>query len=378
MKVAIVHYWLVNDRGGEKVLEALCEMYPGADIFTHVYDPDSISEKIRKHRVHTTFIQRLPRAMRWYQYYLPFMPLALENLDLREYDLVISSESGPAKGVLVKSDALHVCYCHSPMRYAWDLYHDYMESQPRWKRLIMAPLLHYMRNWDALSALRVDAFVANSDNVRKRIRRSYRRPATVVYPPVEVKDFSIGRTTGDHYLFLGQLIPYKQAELAVRAFNRLGKRLVVVGTGSEERRLRELSGPYVEMRGWESRERVVALLMSCKALIFPGNEDFGIVPVEAMAAGKPVIAYRAGGALETVVEGKTGVFFDQPTVSSLVNAVNRFESMENTFDPEQIRQHAWGFDRSIFKRRMMAAVHEALEKRRNIPEQEHRVGGGEL
>ena len=230
MKVAIIHYWLVGMRGGEKVIEALCEMYPQADIFTHVYAPEMVSDKIKQHRIIPTFINALPRATRMYKSYLPLMPLALEQIDLRGYDLVISSESGPAKGVIPSSDALHICYCHTPMRYIWNMYHDYRNGAGRLTRMMMPPLSHYLRMWDVTSAARVDSFVANSATVARRIRRYYRAESVVIHPPVDTDAFSVAppAEVGDYYLMVGELVSYKRADLAVRAFNEMKLKLVVI------------------------------------------------------------------------------------------------------------------------------------------------------
>ena len=356
MRVALIHYWLVKSRGGEKVLDALCEMFPEADIFTHVYDPAAVSETIRRHTIHTTFIQKLPWAIRHYQKYLPLMPLALESLDLRGYDLVISSESGPAKGVLVSPETLHVCYCHTPMRYIWDLYHDYLASAGWFTRLLMPSLVHYLRLWDVLSANRVDQFIANSSTVAHRIQRHYRRPSRIIHPPVDVDAFAPAAQTDDFYLLVGQLVPYKRADLAVEAFNRLGRKLVVIGDGEQLKALRAQAGPTVSILGPQSFAVLRDHYARCRALVFPGEEDFGIVPVEAMASGRPVIALRKGGALDTVVEGLSGLFFDEPEPQSLMDAVLRFEAEEFRFDSAAIIAHARQFDRSRFLAEMREVV----------------------
>jgi glycosyltransferase involved in cell wall biosynthesis len=348
MKVAIIHYWLVSQRGGEKVLDALCAIWPEADIFTHVYDPAKVSETLRRRRVQTTFIQKLPFARKLYKKYLPLMPHALEVLDLTGYDLVISSESGPAKGVLVDPTAIHICYCHSPMRYIWDQYHIYRSHSGMITRAAMALLLPALRAWDFLSAARVDHFVANSRFVASRIDKYYRRQATVIHPPVDVDQFAISDEIGDYYLAFGQLVRYKRFDIAVDAFTRMGKRLIVAGTGEEEAKLKAGAGASVEFVGWQSDAQIRTLMSRCKALIFPGEEDFGIVPVEAMASGRPVIAYGRGGALETVVPGKTGVLFEEQSVDAVCNAVEAYERDAAGFDPHAIRAHAELFRPEIF------------------------------
>ena len=300
MKVAIVYYWLVGMRGGEKVVEALCDIFTQADIFTHVYVPDAVSETIRRHRVSTTFIGSLPFAARLYKRYLPLMPLALEQLDLRGYDLIISSESGPAKGIIPSPSALHVCYCHSPMRYLWNMFHDYRNQAGRVTKLIMPPLAHYLRLWDAASADRVDCFVANSETVAARIRRYYRREAEVIWPPVDTDAFTPVPESerGDYMLMVGELVAYKRPELAAEAFNRMRAKLVVIGGGEMLHRIRRLAAPTVTVPGPRPRGSAWSRVAGVD---LPGEEDFGIVPVEAMASGRPVIAYGSGGATETVL-----------------------------------------------------------------------------
>lgn len=354
MKVAIVHYWLVGMRGGEKVVQALLDIYPQADIYTHVFDPEAVSPDIAARVKGTTFISRLPMARKLYQRYLPLMPMALEMLDLRGYDLVISSESGPAKGVLTSPDTRHVCYCHTPMRYLWEMFHDYREQAGVLTRTAMAPLTHYLRLWDQASANRVDAFIANSRNVRARIRKHYRRESEVIHPPVDVERFSPdpGGKPGDYYLFLGQLVRYKRCDLAVKACTRLGKRLLVAGKGAELKHLRALAGPTVEFLGHVDDADLPGLYAGCRALLFPGQEDFGIVPVEAMASGRPVIAYGKGGALETVIDGQTGLLFSEQSPDSLMDAMQRSETLK--FDPETLVAHASRFAPGEFKSRFTA------------------------
>lgn len=359
MKVALVHYWLVNMRGGEKVLEALCELFPEADIFTHVHRPDRVSETINKHRVQTTFISRLPLAASLYKQYLPFMPLALEQLDLRGYDLVISSESGPAKGVITRPDALHLCYCHTPMRYVWNMYQDYLEAASPPSRVAMPWLIHRLRMWDFQSAARVDAFVANSQNVARQIWRYYRREATVVYPPVDVEAFDHRAPRDDFYLYVGELTRYKRVDLAVKAFSTAGKRLVVIGDGNEAEALKAAAGPTVTFLGRQPFPVLRDHYARCRALVFPGEEDFGIVPVEAMASGAPVIAFRRGGALETVVPGETGVLFDAQTEDSLLAGVRAFEATESLFCREGIAAHSRQYSKSNFKSRFLDALEAA-------------------
>lgn len=356
MKVAIIHYWLIGMRGGERVLEALCRMYPDADIFTNAYVPEGISPTIRSHRIRTTFIQRLPKVKTCYQKYLFLMPLALEQLDLRGYDLVISSESGPAKGVITDPDSLHVCYCHSPMRYIWDMYPGYLKDKGFVTKNIMKLSFNYMRIWDVTSAARVDRIIANSTFVAKRIKKYWRRESTVIHPPVATERFKISTSSKDYYLWIGQLISYKRPDLAVKAFTESGKRLIVVGTGYEIQSLKAIAGPTVEFAGHRTDVEVATLLSECKALIFPGIEDFGIVPVEAMACGKAVIAFRRGGALDTVIQKKTGLFFDEPTSGALNAALDEFERDSSWVDPAAIRQHAEQFSEAAFRKSFAKTV----------------------
>ncbi|MEJ1931906.1 glycosyltransferase [Nostoc sp. NIES-2111] len=346
-------------RGGEKVIQELCKLYPDADIFTHVVDPDKVAPLISGRTVQTTFIARMPFSRRFYQYYLILMPFALEVLDLSGYDLVISSEAGPAKGVITGPRTLHVCYCHSPMRYVWDQFNQYVNSKgvlARWAFYIFGPCL---RMWDVTTAARVDCFVANSSFVAGRIRKFYRRGAHVLNPPVDVDAFRVSRSNEGFYLVVGQMVAYKRVDLAVRAFTELGKRLIVIGTGEQEKALAKLAGPTIEFRGWQSDEEVARAYGECRALIFPGEEDFGIVPVEAMACGKPVIAFGRGGALDTVIDGRTGMLFGEQTVESLKACVTAFEARESSFDPDAIRAHAETFDRRHFNERFSRIVEQA-------------------
>jgi len=352
-RVALIHYWLVGMRGGEKVLEELCEMFPQADIFTHVVVPDRLSPTLRQHRIITTSVARLPFAPKLYQKYLPLMPRALEEIDLTGYDLVISSEAGPAKGVIAPPDAPHLCYCHSPMRYLWDQYHTYRQGAGWLTRRVMPLLAHRLRNWDVTSAARVDGFVANSSHVAARIGKYWQRDADIVHPPVAVEDFSPvpQADLGDFYLWAGELAPYKRPDLAVEAFTRMKKPLVVIG-GPEKTRaaLAARAGANVTFLGQVPFDVLKDHMARCKALIFPGEEDFGIVPVEVMASGRPVIAYGRGGALDTVLEGETGLLFRDQSVEALIDAVEQFEALGlDRPDPDVLLAHARRFDRAAFR-----------------------------
>jgi len=328
VKVAIVHYWLVSMRGGERVLESLCRMFPDADVFTHVVDRDAISKDIASHTIKTTFISRLPAPRRMYQKYLPLMPMALESLDMSQYDLIISNEAGPAKGIIPGPDCVHICYCCSPMRYIWDQYHVYRHNAGFFTRFVMPPLAHYLRIWDVSSSARVDKFLADSNHVANRITKFYRRDADVVYPPVAVDAFTPvpPEELGDYYLWAGQLVRYKRPDVAIEAFRRTGKKLVVIGEGEERKALEKISGDNITFLGAAPFSALKQHFARCKALVFPGEEDFGIVPVEVQAAGRPVIAYGKGGALDTVIDGKTGILFPESSVEGLIAAIDRFEA----------------------------------------------------
>jgi glycosyltransferase involved in cell wall biosynthesis len=361
MKVAIVHYWLVNMRGGEKMLEALLEMFPGADIYTHVYDPKAVSPLINSHTVITSYINKLPFAKKLYQKYMPLMPNALNDFNLQDYDLVISSEAGPAKGVVPNPNAYHICYCHSPMRYLWDMYHEYFRDAGAFTRFFMKRLIPSLRVWDITSANLVDRFITNSHYVAQRIRRVYNREAEVVYGPASIEKFlPLKREPEDFYLFFGQLAGYKRADIAIEACVRSGRKLVVAGAGADKKLVRncEKTG-LVHFTGRISDEEAASLLSRARALLFPGIEDFGLVPVEANAAGCPVIAFRGGGVLDTVKENVTGIFFDEQSSGSLIQALDRFEAREKDFSNRevftgQVRQ----FSRESFKERVKPIIDE--------------------
>ncbi len=360
MKTAIVHYWLVGMRGGERVLEEICKIYPDADIYTHVIDPDRITPLLKQHKIDTTFIAKFPWAVRHYQKYLPFMPRALEQLDLSSYDLILSSESGPAKGIVPAPTARHICYCHSPMRYIWDEFHTYTEHLTPLSRFVFARVAHRMRLWDVVSAMRVDSFIANSSFTASRIERYYRRPSDVVFPPVDTSRFRPSKKRGDYFLFASQLVPYKKADLAIEAFRGIDAPLYVVGDGSERARLEKSAPSNVSFLGRVPDAKLESLYAECRAVIFPGQEDFGIVPLEAMASGRPVIAYGKGGALDTVIPNETGVFFDEQTPTALAAAVKRFHLIEDQFDADRLTAHAASFSQERFRSEFKTAVDRAL------------------
>lgn len=356
MRVALVHYWLTKMRGGERVLEAFCEMFPQADIFTHVVDRSNLSDTLNRHEIKTSFISKLPFAKTQYQKYLPFMPRALEELDLSEYDLVISSESGPAKGVITHPDAFHLCYCHSPMRYIWDLYPHYLKEAGFLARQAFPGIAHRLRTWDVTSAARVDQFVANSSFVQRRIQKFYRRDSDVIHPPVAVSEFAGAAkdAPSDYYLAAGELVGYKRFDLVVDAFTRLNKPLVVLGDGEQRKDLERRAGPSVEFLGRVDFSELKQRFGACKALVFPGEEDFGMIPVEVMAAGRPVIAYGKGGALDTVKDGQTGVLFHEQSEGALLAAIDRFESL--SFSGHDLQMHAATFGPDAFKSKISALL----------------------
>jgi len=355
MRAALVHYWLLNQRGGEAVLEALCELLPEADIFTLFYDPARVSPKIRRHTIRASFLNPFRR---YYRSLLPLMPIALEQFDLRGYDLVVSSESGPAKGVLPAATARHVCYCHTPMRYLWDLYPDYLrEWTPAWKRPFLTPVSSYLRLWDFATAARVDDFIANSENVKRRIRRCYRRDAQVIYPPVAVERF-YWNAPEDYFLIVGELVPYKRFDIAVRVLRLRKARLRIVGDGPEYRNLKSLAAGSAEFCGRVSDAELRELYARCRALILPGEEDFGITAVEALASGKPVIALGRGGAVEIVpaAEPLGGVFFSTPDDQALARALDQFTVCEPTIQSSALQAWAARFSRAEFLRKMRGVL----------------------
>lgn len=361
LRVAIVHYWYSGNGlgGGERVIEAFSSIFPRAEFFALVASERGIPPALRDRSVKTSFVGRLPGAKRWHRHFLPLYPFALEQFDLSGYDVVISSESGPAKGVITSPQTCHICYCHTPMRYLWDMYHEYKKKMNPVTRTIFSVTAHYARQWDVNAAARVDYFAANSRHVAARIRKYYRRESTVIYPPVDVSGGYISSQTEDYYLLVSRLVPYKRADLAVAACNRLGRRLRVVGTGPEYKELKKRGGSTIEFLGKLDGNSLRETYAHCRALLFPGEEDFGIVPVEAQSHGRPVIAYGRGGALETVrglpVDGErnetspTGLFFHEPSVEALCNAIVRFEEMESSFHPESIRGAVKRFDTERFK-----------------------------
>ena len=370
MKVALVHDWLTGMRGGENVLEVFCELFPDADIYTLLHVKGALSETIERHHITTSFLQKFPAAEKKYRWFLPLMPKAIESLKLEGYDLVLSSSHCVAKGIKT-GGAPHLCYCFTPMRYAWDMYPQYFNRR-RFSAPILAAIgvaMRYLRWWDKSTAPRVDKFVGISHHVAERIKRHYSRDADVVYPPADVEFYTTGANAKrEGYLVVSAFAPYKRVDLAIEAFNALGKPLRVVGSGEDDKRLRQIAGPNITFETGASRERLRELYQTTKALIYPGEEDFGIIPVEANACGAPVIAYARGGALETLVsfdnpEGKqpTGVFFKDQTAQNLCEAVERFETNIGRFrDEDAIRENTLRFSRDVFKHNVEKMVEEFL------------------
>jgi len=362
MRVALVHDHLVQEGGAERVLKALHDIFPEAPIYTLLYNEKSMSNDFRKKDIRPSFLQNFPRSLKNYQIYLPLMPAATESHDLRGYDLVISSASAMAKGVITSPRTLHICYCHTPTRYLWTDTHDYLrELKTNWIfKKILPFYLTWLRKWDRLAADRVDYFIANSKNVAGRIKKYYRRGSEVIYPPVEISKFYISDRLNHYYLAGGRLVAYKRFDIIVQAFNKLGIPLKIFGTGPEEAKLKKMAKPHIEFLGRVSDQRRAELYANCLAYIHPQEEDFGITVVEAMASGRPVIAYPVGGAQETVVPGVTGEFFEEQTWESLGDAVIRFKP-EN-YDPKKVRDHATKFSPEAFKNRIIDYIEKTYQE----------------
>jgi glycosyltransferase involved in cell wall biosynthesis len=353
VRVALVHYWLLGRRGGEKVLEAICRIFPLADIFTLFYDPTAVSPLIRSRKVYTSGLNPWRTI---YRSLLPLMPMALEAFDLRSYDLVISSESGPAKGVLTSANTSHLCYCHTPMRYLWELYPAYRNDFPgsRLSKALFAPFASYLRTWDYASAARVDTFMANSQNTKRRIWKTYRRRSRVIYPPVAVETFENKLSEG-YSIMVGEMVAYKQFDYAIRTFAHNGRKLKVVGSGPEYRSLKRQSASNIEFCGKVSDRQLQDLYARMDALIVPGEEDFGITMVEALASGKPVIALARGGALEIAGNGG-GVLYEEANESGLEGALRLFDRTRASLDPEQLAARAAAFSEDAFQQRFLETV----------------------
>jgi glycosyltransferase involved in cell wall biosynthesis len=357
--VAIVHDYLNQYGGAERVLESLHRLYPEAPVYTIVHDPTRMPERFRSWDIRPSWVNRLPGSRRHYEKMIPLFPAAVESIDLSGYDLVVSLSSAWVKGVLTGPGALHVCICTSPMRFAWDEYYDRLRQRTNpVARGLLAGILHWIRVWDVASSVRPDRYVAISNVVAGRIAKYYRRESVVIRPGIDTSFFvPDGAARDDVYLVASRLKPYKKIDLAIGTFNRLGKRLVVAGDGPERLRLERMAGQNVTFLGRVSDGELLRQYRRCRALIFPTNEDFGLTPLEAMSCGTPVIAYGRGGALETVIDGQTGVFFSDQTSESLAAAVERFETMR--FDPQMVRRRAQNFDQAVFTDGLQALISDA-------------------
>ena len=363
MKVALVHDYLNQMGGAERVVLALHEIFPDAPIYTSIYDPKCVDPAFQKIDIRTSFMQKLPFVIKHHQPYLPLYPFAMESLDLRDYDLVLSSSSAFGKGVITRPETLHICYCHTPMRWCWN-YYEYVEREQigRLARRILPLFITGLRVWDQTSAMRVDHFIANSPVVAERIQKYYRRDAIVIPPPVEASRFTFDPTIrpADYFLVVSRFLPYKRIDLAIQACNSLQLPLVIIGNGRYEKQLKKIAGPTIRFTGRLSDAEVLEYYAHCRALLLPGEEDFGIAPLEAQASGRPVIAYGAGGALTSVIEGVTGAFFYQQTVESLTTVLAAFD--EGKYDPETIRNHALEFDKPRFHRRILQFIEAKLSE----------------
>ncbi|QVL57853.1 MAG: glycosyltransferase family 4 protein [Simkaniaceae bacterium] len=364
MQVALVHDWLTTIGGAEKVLESLAGTFP-SDLFTLVKDPKNlIGTPFESMKIKTSFIQKLPKAKKKYRSYLPLFPLAIEQFDLSSYDLVISSSHSTAKGVLTHADQMHICYCHTPMRYAWDLYQQYLREsnlKSGLKGVLAKFFLHYLRMWDAQSSGRVNAYVANSRYVARRIKKLYNQEASVIHPPVNLDYFELEENKENFYLTASRMVPYKKIDLIVEAFSLMpDKKLVVIGDGPEMEKIKKKAKINVEILGFQDDETLRSYLQKAKGFVFAALEDFGILPVEAQGCGTPVIAFGKGGALETVIENQTGLFFPEQTVVSLIDSIKTFEG--KTFDPKVIRSHAETFREEVFKEKFQAFVRDKYEE----------------
>jgi glycosyltransferase involved in cell wall biosynthesis len=356
VKVALIHDWLTGMRGGEKVLEIFCRLFPDATIFTLLHNRGSVSPAIEEKEIKTSFVQRLPGASRKYRHYVALFPRAIERFDFSGYDLLLSCSHCVAKGALRPPGAKHICYCLTPMRYAWDLYDHYFNARSTGalSRFFINGCMRYLRKWDKAASDRVDAFLTISNHVADRIKRHYGREAGVIYPPADTAFFTPGGPSEDYYLCVSALVPYKRLDLAIDACRDAGKKLKIIGTGTEASRLKKMAGPHVAFEGFVDAETLRAAYRGCKALIYPAEEDFGIVPVEAMACGKPILAYGRGGLRETVIEGETGLFFPSQSADAILACMDDFEKM--SFDGERIRKQVLRFSEEHFVKDFTAAL----------------------
>jgi len=369
MRVAIIHDWLTNMGGSERVISVFHEMFPEAPIYTSVFERENIAFPLRNADIRTSFLQKLPKPLRKHQRLLPLMPYAFEQFDLSSYDLVISSSHACAKGVIVRADTFHVCYCYTPMRYAWDMYHDYINPLKGLKRWFAIWQLHKIRVWDQLNSQRVDQFIAISQSVANRIKKHYGADSVVIAPPVDIDRFRCTEEREDYYLVVSRLVAYKRVDIAIEACLYLGKKLVIIGIGEEEKYLKSICAGkenQISFLGWQSEERVADYLAKAKAFLFPGEEDFGLTMVEALASGCPVIAYGSGGALDIITDGETGVLFEEQTVEGMISAIIRFEQLSAqgvSFSPEILRKHAEKFSVEIFKEKFLNLINQMISER---------------
>ena len=361
LKVAIVHDWLVSYAGADRVVDCMHHVFPDAPIYTLVYDKEKMPAWFRDYDIRTTWLQKVPFATRLYKKMLPLMPGAFEALDLSEYDLVLSSSSSCSKGVITRPDAVHICYCHTPIRYVWDFYYTYRANANPLVRAVMPGQMHKLRQWDKCAADRVDYFIANSRYIAQRIKKYYRRDSDVIYPCVHINQSPFVEKE-DFYLVVGRFTWYKRMDLAVAACTKLGRRLVVIGTGDEESRLKAMAGPTVEFKGGGlSDEEVRGYYLRAKGFLFPGEEDFGITPVEAQSAGTPVLAFGRGGACETVEDGRTGLLFHAQTVESLAECIEKFEAEGVACSKEEIRAHSLRFSEERFEEELREYCQRRVE-----------------
>jgi len=353
MKLAIVHDYLNQYGGAERVIEILHELYPDAPVYTSIYIPEKMPYSFREMDIRTSFMQKLPLIKRFFKYYLLLYPKAFESFDLKNYDVILSSSSAFAKGVVPGQNSCHICYCYTPTRFIWD-YLNYVkkEKYPLVIFKLLPLLIKKLKVWDLKIINRVNYFVAISNNIKEKILKYYNRDSEVIYPPVDFKKFQVSKNIKNYFLIVSRLNSYKNIDIAVKAFSKLGLNLKIVGKGPFRKELEKIAGPSVEFLGGVSDEDLIKLYRSCRAFLFPGEEDFGIAPLEAQASGRPVIAYAKGGALETIVDGVTGLFFTDNTVESLINTVNNFIRIEDKFSQNALRENALKFDKEVFKKKI--------------------------
>lgn len=364
MKTAIVHDWFTSYMGSEKCVESFNNLYPESDIFTiadFLQSPEERKIILNNKKPFTSFIQNLPLASKFHRHYFPLFPFAVEQLDISGYELIISSSHAFAKGVISNANQLHICYCHTPIRYAWDLYHQYINESglnKGLKGLIAKYALHKIRMWDLSTANRVDYFIANSSHVAKRIKKIYNRDAEVIYPPVDTDLFSCVSEKDDYYLIISRFVPYKKVDVVVEAFSKMpDKKLLVVGSGPDEKKIKNLASSNIEILGHQNQNELIKLIQKAKAFVFAAEEDFGITIVEAQSCGTPVIAYKIGGASETVIDGKTGILFSEQTAESVIQAVKNFENASLSA-PDLISRHALNFSRKTFEQNISNFIQE--------------------